>query len=77
MSVILAVRTAACTGAKSTAGWRAVVLAVRHVVAAASETREVNAGATAGNGQSTETIARPGSAQTKRKVSVRQLSLIR
>jgi hypothetical protein len=69
MSVILAVSTVACTAAKSTAGSRAVVLAVRHVV---SETRKVNAGATAGNGQSTETVARPGSAQTKRKVSVRQ-----
>ena len=31
----------------------------------------------AGNGQSTEMSARPGSAQTKRKVSVRQRSLIR
>jgi hypothetical protein len=74
MSVILAVSTAACTAAKSTAGSRAVVLAVRHVAAAASETRKVNGKC---NGQSTETVARPGSAQTKRKVSVRQRSLIR
>jgi hypothetical protein len=51
---------------------------LQHVAVAASETREVSAGATAGNGQSA--VARPDapmSAQIKREVSVRQRSLIR
>jgi hypothetical protein len=78
MAVILAISAAACTAAKGIASSRAVVLAVRHVAVAASETREVSAGATAGNGQSA--VARPDapmSAQIKREVSVRQRSLIR
>jgi hypothetical protein len=52
MSVLLAVSTAACAGAKSRAGSRAVVLTVRHVAAAASETRKVDAGTAAGEGKS-------------------------
>ena len=83
MSVILAVRTAACTDAKSTAGWRAVVLAVRHVVAAASETRKVYAGTTAGKGKSAPVVSGLGlaspcarSAQIRGDVSVYQESLI-
>ena len=49
---ILAISKAACTATKSTAGSRTVVLAVRHVAAAASETREVDASTTAGEGKS-------------------------
>jgi len=45
---IMAISSAACTAAESTAGSRSVFLAVRHVPAAASKTREVDAGTTAG-----------------------------
>ena len=38
---IMAISSAACTAAESTAGSRSVFLAVRHVAAAASETRKV------------------------------------
>ena len=41
------VSTVACAAAKSTAGNWAVVVVVRHVAAAASETRKVDAGTTA------------------------------
>jgi hypothetical protein len=50
--VIMAINSAARTAAESTAGSRSVFLAVRHVAAAASETREVDAGTTAGEGKS-------------------------
>ena len=83
MSVVLAVSTAACTGAKSRASSRAVVLAVRHVAAAASETRKVDAGTAAGEGKSAPVVsgfrlASPGarSAQNRGAVSVYQQSLI-
>ena len=45
------VSTAACAAAKSTAGNWAVVVAVRHVAAAASETRKVYACTTASEGK--------------------------
>ena len=82
MSVVLAVSTAACTGANSGAGSRAVVLAVRHVAAAPS-TRKVDAGTAAGEGKSAPVVsgfrlASPGarSAQIRGAVSVYQQSLI-
>jgi hypothetical protein len=45
---IMAISSAACTAAESTAGSRSVFLAVRHVAAATCKTREVDAGTTAG-----------------------------
>ena len=83
MSVLLAVSNAACADAKSRAGSRAVVLAVRHVPAAASETRKVDAGTTAGKGKSAPVVSGLGlaspcarSAQIRGAVSVYQESLI-
>jgi hypothetical protein len=81
MSVLLAVSTAACAGAKSRAGSRAVVLTVRHVAAAAAEARKVDAGTAAGEGKSAPVVslwASPcaRSAQIKGAVSVYQESLI-
>ena len=75
------VSTAACAAAKSTAGNWAVVVAVRHVAAAASETRKVDAGTTAGKGKSAPVVswlANPcaRSAQIRGAVSVYQESLI-
>ena len=75
------VSTAACAAAKSTAGSWAFVVAVRHVAAAASETREVDACTTASEGKSASVgrkWASPcaRSAQIKDAVSVRQESLI-
>ena len=77
------VSTAACAAAKSTAGNWAVVVTVRHVAAAASETRKVDAGTTAGKGKSAPVVsgfrlASPGarSAQIRGAVSVYQQSLI-
>ncbi len=49
---IMAISSAACTAAESTSGSWSVFLAVRHVAAAASETREVDASTTAGEGKS-------------------------
>ena len=54
--VLLAVSSAACAGAKSRAGSRAVVLAVRHVAAAASETRKVDACTTASEGKNASLV---------------------
>jgi hypothetical protein len=80
---IMAISSAACTAAKSTAGSRSVVLAVRHVAAAVSKTRKVDAGTTAGEGESTPVAvstrwASPAarSAQLRGAVSVHQDSLI-
>ena len=81
--VLLAVSSATCAGAKSRAGSRAVVLAVRHVAAASSETRKVDAGTTAGKGKSASVVSGLGlaspcarSAQIRGAVSVYQESLI-
>ena len=76
MTIIIVVCSASHTTSGSTASGLSVIIVIRHVTAAAAKTREVNAGAT-GNGKSTETVAIPGSEQTKREVSVRQRSLIR
>ena len=78
---ILAISKAACTATKSTAGSGTVVLAVRHVDAAACETRKVDAGTTAGKGKSAPVVswlANPcaRSAQIRGAVSVYQESLI-
>ena len=80
---IMAISSAACTAAKSTAGSRSVVLAVRHVAAASSETRKVDAGTTAGKGKSAPVVSGLGlaspcarSAQIRGAVSVYQESLI-
>ena len=53
---ILAISKTACTATKSTAGSRTVVLAVRHVAAAASETRKVDACTTASEGKSASLV---------------------
>ena len=80
---IMEISSAACTAAESTSGSRSVFLAVRHVAAAASETREVDAGTTAGEGKSAPVAistrwASPAgrSAQIRGTVSVHQKSLI-
>jgi hypothetical protein len=49
--VIMAISSAARTAAESTAGSRSVFLAVKHVAADASKTRELDAGTTAGEGK--------------------------
>ena len=76
------VSTAACAAAKSTADGWAVVVAVRHVAVAASETREVDVCTTAGESKSVSVgrkWASPcaRSAQIKDAASVHQESLIR
>jgi hypothetical protein len=48
---IMEISRTACTAAKSTAGNRSVDLAVRHVDAAASKSREVDTGTTSGEGK--------------------------
>jgi hypothetical protein len=72
MTVVIAVGSAMHTTAESTTSSQSVILVVRHVPAAVSKTREVDACTTAGNGESTVVcrVARPGSAQTKSEVSV-------
>jgi hypothetical protein len=77
------VSTVACAAAKSTVGNWAVVVAVRHVAVAASETRKVDAGTTAGKGKSSPVVSGLGlaspcvrSAQIRGAVSVYQESLI-
>jgi hypothetical protein len=81
--VIMAISSAARTAAESTAGSRSVFLAVRHVAATASKTREVDAGTTVGEGKSAPVAvitrwASPSgrSAQIRGAVSVHQDSLI-
>jgi hypothetical protein len=81
--VIMAISSAARTAAESTAGSRIVFLAVRHVAAAASKTREVDACTTAGEGKSAPVAiitwwASPSgrSAQIRGAVSFHQESLI-
>jgi hypothetical protein len=83
MTVILAVSKSACASAASTTSSRSVILAVRHVAAAASETRKVDAGTTASEGKSASLggcsrWASPcaRSAQIRGAVSVYQESLI-
>jgi hypothetical protein len=52
MTVVIAVGRAARATAESTTSSQNVILAVRHVAAAASKTRKVDAGTTAGEGKS-------------------------
>jgi hypothetical protein len=74
--VVVAFNISTRTAAETTTSSRSI-LVVRHVAVAAAKTREVNTGDTAGNGESTVRPGAPGSAQTKREVSVRQRSRIR
>jgi hypothetical protein len=81
--VIMAISSATRTATENTAGSRSVFLTVRHVAAAASKTREVNACTTAGEGKSAPVVvitrwASPSarSAQIRGAVSVHQDSLI-
>jgi hypothetical protein len=83
MTVVIAVGRAARATAESTTSSRSVILAVRHVAAAASKTRKVDAGTTAGEGKSAPVAgitrwASPSarSAQIRGAVSVHQNSLI-
>ncbi len=76
------VSTVACVAAKSTADGWAVVVGVRHVAAAASETREVDVCTTAGESKSVSVRRKWASpcvrsAQIKDAASVHQESLIR
>jgi site-specific recombinase len=52
MTVVIAVRSTATATAKNTTISQIVILAVRHVAAAASKTRKVDACTTAGEGKS-------------------------
>jgi hypothetical protein len=79
----MSISRTACTAAKSTASNRITVRTVRHVDAAASKTREVDAGTTSGEGKnasvavSTRWASPAGrSAQIRGAVSVHQDSLI-
>jgi hypothetical protein len=83
MTVVIAVGSAARATAESTTSSRSVILAVRHVAAAASKTRKVDTGTTAGEGKSAPVAvitrwASPSgrSAQIRGAVSVHQGSLI-
>jgi hypothetical protein len=83
MTVVIAVGSAARATAESTTSRWSVILAVRHVDAAASKTRKVDACTTAGEGKSalvaviTRWASPSGrSAQIKGAVSVHQESLI-
>jgi hypothetical protein len=51
MTVVIAGGSASRATAESTTSSRSVILAVRHVVAAASKTKKVDAGTTAGEGK--------------------------
>jgi hypothetical protein len=83
MTVVIAVGSAARVTAESTTSSRSVILAVRHVAAAAAKTRKVDTGTTAGEGKSAPVAvitrwASPSgrSAQIRGAVSVHQGSLI-
>jgi hypothetical protein len=83
MTVVIAVGSAARATAERTTNSRNVILAVRHVVSAASKTRKVDAGTTAGEGKSAPVAgitrwASPSarSAHIRGVVSVHQDSLI-
>jgi phosphosulfolactate phosphohydrolase-like enzyme len=83
MMVVIDVVRAARATAKRTTSIQNVILAVRHVAAAASKTRKVDAGTTAGEGKSAPGAgitrgASPSarSAQIRGAVSVHQDSLI-
>jgi hypothetical protein len=83
MTVVITVGRAARATAETTTSSRSVILAVRLVAAAASKTRRVDAGTTAGEGKSAPVAgitrwASPSarSAQIRGAVSVHQDSLI-
>ena len=83
MTVVIAVGSAARATTESTTNSRSVILAVRHVAAAASKTRKVDAGTTAGEGKSAPVAgitrwasSSARSAQIRGAVSVHQDSLI-
>jgi hypothetical protein len=83
MTVVIAVGRSARATAESTTSSQNVILAVRHVSAAASKTRKVDAGTTAGKGRNAPVAgitrwASPSarSAQIRGAVSVHQDSLI-
>jgi hypothetical protein len=83
MMVVIDVGRAARATAESTTSSQNVILAVRHVAAAASKTRKVDAGTTAGEGKSAPgagitrgAIPSARSAQIRGAVSVHQDSLI-
>jgi hypothetical protein len=83
MTVVIAVGRAARATAENTTSGQNVILAVRHVAAAASKTRKVDTGTTAGEGKSAPGAgitrwASPSarSAQIRGAVSVHQDSLI-
>jgi hypothetical protein len=83
MTVVIAVGSAARATAGSTTSSRSVILAVRHVAAAAAITRKVDTSTTAGEGKSEPVTvitrwASPSgrSAQIRGAVSVHQGSLI-
>ena len=83
MTVVITVGSAARATAESTTNSRRVILAVRHVAAAAFKTRKVDAGTTAGEGKSAPVAgstwwanSSARSAQIRGAVSVLQDSLI-